>query len=806
MEDLLGLEEPKKPQLVRLLPRYVRLRQGTETRYRLKLSRPPSKAVTIHVCVVKNKSGVTASPTHLVVTAKDWRKPREVVVSTAVDSELRTLQIHHKIHETYDEVYNSTTPLPSLFVSVLQKEATFLFGFGCGIDGRLGTSNEANMTIPTPFPCRWLHPVQLACGKAHSAIVDVYSNLYCFGLGASGQLGQGDDDLESSPEPTRVPQLTSTSVQFVACGSHHTLCLSVDGRVFAWGDNSSGQLGIGAKCSKPVATPFRVDKAVSVRSVACGGSQSFILAKTSVLAAGCNIVGQLGLGDRLDRANFEPVPFFSKRSAALSTSETSGSAAWTVEAAEASPEDVAISCGLYHTVALWAGRVYSWGIGDDGRLGHGNLESCLAPTLVKTLKDTPAVAVACGGSHSGAVAANGDVYTWGNGQLGQLGLGKTRSRRVPTRVHLLQGKGVTQLAFGEWHSMALCQDSTLFAWGFGEEGQLGLPEGELEATRRVALLPTAVHALSGTGATLVHCGGSHTFVVSVLENRRQKLAKVHRQISQIDIRREGDRLATRERRMSRQIKLGLPDRRFSRQIEPVSPRRCSSEAGVRGDHEPDKEQQHQSKTKQSQSQIDVAPPPRRCSSARPATQPCSKPATASAEAQAFSWKARPLSSRTSVRNAFRQQSRELDTWRDVLSPVAVLPERPRSSLGISPRLRRLRRQLDTPRKAEDPSIAQAVANAVHEATQSYLRPGSRGLCVDSSRPKTASSRTRHAEDALGLVELVHDLRVESLTADGHDCDEGSSEEVVLLGVDRRFGSCQALEADIRVKLSRRRGP
>uniref|UniRef100_H3HAS5 Uncharacterized protein n=1 Tax=Phytophthora ramorum TaxID=164328 RepID=H3HAS5_PHYRM len=260
--ELLRLEDPRKQQLVRIYPKYVRLRQGSEIRYRLKLTRPPSKGkgVMIHVRVIMNKIGITASPTQLVVTSKDWRQTREITVASSQESELRTFQIHHKINETYDEVYNATALLPSLFVSVLQKEATFLFGFGCGIDGRLGTNGDTNTTMPTPFSSRWLHPLQLACGKAHSAIVDVYSNLYCFGSGSNGQLGQGDAILESSQEPMRVPHLTSTCVQYVACGSHHTLCMSVDGRVFAWGDNSFGQLGMGSKSAQPVATPVRVDR------------------------------------------------------------------------------------------------------------------------------------------------------------------------------------------------------------------------------------------------------------------------------------------------------------------------------------------------------------------------------------------------------------------------------------------------------------------------------------------------------------------------------------------------------------------
>ncbi|KAE9008168.1 hypothetical protein PR001_g16777 [Phytophthora rubi] len=778
VEELFGLEDSRKQQLVRIYPKYVRLRQGSEIRYRLKLTRPPSKgkAVTIHVRVVMNKIGITASPTQLIVTSKDWRQTREVTVTSSADSELRTFQIHHKIHEADDEVYNATALLPSLFVSVLQKEATFLFGFGCGIDGRLGTNGDTNTTTPIPFPSRWLHPLQLACGKAHSAIVDVYSNLYCFGLGGSGQLGQGDDNLEASQEPVRVPQLMSTCVQFVACGANHTLCMSVDGRVFAWGDNSFGQLGMGAKSAQPVATPYRVEKLVSVRGIACGGGQSFIMTKTNVLASGSNVAGQLGMGDRIDRTSFEHIPFFRKVVGAIDPLAESSTESW--PEVDLTPEDVELSCGVYHTLALSGSRVYSWGIGDDGRLGHGDHENRLVPTLVNSLKDTPVTVVACGGSHSGVVTASGDVFTWGSGSQGQLGLGKTRSRCVPTRVRVLQDMGVTQLAFGEWHSMALCENGTLFAWGFGEEGQLGLPDEDLEPTRRVALLPIVVHALSGTGATMVSCGGSHTFVVTVQENRRQQLAQMHRRASQLNVQQEAQRLAA----------VASLGRRVSRQM---TYERHASDRAIASD----KLQLQQQAKKKADSCV------RKCSSARRAEpSPCP---VDPAVAESFTWKSRPLSSRLSVRNAFRQQNREMEEWRESMAPPDVLPPRTRSRLGVSPRLLRLSEQAGRRRKpAENPAVTQAVADAVHAATVNCLRLGSLAFCMESGSPKASARHDQSDEDdeAQQITEMACGLRVES-TGASDDYSEDSDDEISMFPTSGRHRSCQALETDIRSRLS-----
>ncbi|KAF4039190.1 Regulator of chromosome condensation (RCC1) repeat [Phytophthora infestans] len=780
MEKLLGLEDRHRQQLARIYPKYVRLRQGSDIRYRLKFTRPPlkGKAVTIHVRVIMNKIGITASPPSLVVTSKDWRQTREITVTSSEDSELRTFQIHHKIHETYDDVYSSAAMLPSLFVSVLQKEATFLFGFGCTVDGRLGTDGGTNMTTPTPFACRWLHPLQLSCGKAHSAIIDVCSNLYCFGLGASGQLGQGEDSLESSQEPLRVPHLASTCVQYVACGSNHTLCLSVDGRVFSWGDNSCGQIGMGCKTTQIVSTPYRVDKIVSLRGIVCGGNQSFILTKTNVLACGSNVAGQLGMGDRIDRTSFEHIPFF-RKVCAINPLAMSCTGSWSESEIKASPEDVELSCGMYHSLALSRGHVYSWGLGNDGRLGHGDHESRLVPTLINLLKDIAVASIASGGSHSGVVVANGDVFTWGNGSLGQLGLGKTRSRSVPTRVRALQDEGVTQLSCGEWHSMALCRDGTLYAWGFGEEGQLGLPDEDLEPTRRVALLPVPVHALSGTGATMVSCGGSHTYVVTVQENRRQQFAQMHRGASQLDMQHEEQRVAalTSGRRPSRRIPFG---RRASEGLIRVKDwRRPQSMQG-----------------NQPRPKLEYIAG-RRCSSARRA-EPCSQPVPA-AVADSFSWKSRPLSSRLSVRNACRQQNREMEELRDAIPPPSsILPGRTQSRLGVSPRLLRLSEQVGRGRKpAENSVVTRAVADTVQAATENCLSLDTKSFCMET-RGSSSQARCDQSEDegTREITERAFGLQVDATTSSGDD--ESLVFPVLVSG---RSGNCPEMEADIRTRLS-----
>ncbi|GLD96139.1 hypothetical protein PINS_up004817 [Pythium insidiosum] len=717
---------PKKgSQPVRVYPRYVRVRQGSEIRYQVKLLRPPTrgKGVTIHVCVVTTKCGVTVEPTQVLITASDWRLPREICVTSDLNAEIRTIQIYHKIHETYDDIYSSQTIIPSVFVSVLQKEATFLFAFGCGLDGRLGTSDEQNVNLPTPFSHRWLHPMQIACGRAHCAMIDVNSNVFCLGSNDHAQLGQGDGNLESSRIPLRITSMGTASVLQVACGANHTMCMTSDGKLFSWGDNTYGQLGQGAATAKPYGTPGRIEKVVNVRNLFCGGNQSFVVTMdNNVLAAGSNIAGQLGFGDRVDRAAFERLPFFRKlASASLGSSSRDNSSSTFVE--------VELACGLYHTLAVRGRRVYAWGNGDDGRLGHGNLETYLEPTPIAALVDVSIASVVCGGSHSGALATNGEVYSWGNGHYGQLGLGSTKNRRLPAKVRLLANKQVVQLSFGEWHSMALCEDGTLYAWGFGEEGRLGLPDDPKQKTARLALLPTIVSSLSGTGATLVRCGSAHTFVVSVLESRRPHLAKLHRKTSKMEVYKEQDRLAKAERQKIKELQQKI--------IKEEEDERSSLIARATAALEAEEKAKAKARRALQQSR-------RRLQHAW--RQREDTWGSFEREEPPPSWKERPMTSRTSIRNAFHQEMREIKDMKEVTTPMTARQPRQSQSARtfVSPRLRRLHAHVVRVSEAglaitrthsmlHTGDTADEIEDEVHAATEHLLHCDQRVQQIPSHR-------------------------------------------------------------------------
>lgn len=172
-------------------------------------------------------------------------------------------------------------------------------------------------------------------------------------------------------------------------------------------------------------------------------------------------------------------------------------------------------------VLHWANvRPVSWGYNEDGQLGTGNTsqpsQSELAPVKVVTggvLAGKTIVSLVAGNSHSVALCSDGTLAAWGGNLYGQLGNGSPQSSLVPVAVNAsgaLAGKTVVSIAAGAYHTLALCSDGSVVAWGRNFEGQLG------NGTQDNGLVPvpiTANGALAGRTVTGIAAGNSHSLVL-----------------------------------------------------------------------------------------------------------------------------------------------------------------------------------------------------------------------------------------------------------------------------------------------------
>lgn len=143
---------------------------------------------------------------------------------------------------------------------------------------------------------------------------------------------------------------------------------------------------------------------------------------------------------------------------------------------------IAMATGYYHSLALCSdGTLAAWGIGVYGNLGNGSTGLSNVPVAVDTTSNESAltgktvIGVATGSLHSLALCSDGTLATWGANMAGQLGDGTQTNRSLPVKVDsgALAGKKVVGMAAGAAHSLALCSDGTVAAWGINLNGELG---------------------------------------------------------------------------------------------------------------------------------------------------------------------------------------------------------------------------------------------------------------------------------------------------------------------------------------------
>ncbi|XP_039544583.1 E3 ISG15--protein ligase HERC5.4 isoform X2 [Pimephales promelas] len=170
---------------------------------------------------------------------------------------------------------------------------------------------------------------------------------------------------------------------------------------------------------------------------------------------------------------------------------------------------IQIACGDQHSMALTRdGQLFVWGDNTHGQLGLKKAQprSLSAPQRVESLCGVPLAQISAGGDHSFVLSLSGVVFGWGKNSAGQLGLGDTTDRRVPTVVNSLNRKKTVSISCGGEHTATLSKGGSVFTFGSGSFGQLGHNSFKDEHHPRV------VAELWGSKVSQVTCGRRHTLV------------------------------------------------------------------------------------------------------------------------------------------------------------------------------------------------------------------------------------------------------------------------------------------------------
>uniref|UniRef100_A0A1B6BZZ7 BTB domain-containing protein n=1 Tax=Clastoptera arizonana TaxID=38151 RepID=A0A1B6BZZ7_9HEMI len=269
-----------------------------------------------------------------------------------------------------------------------------VFAMGLNTSGCLGLGNVQSSLVPKKIEALSGKQIKgLSYGSGpHVVAYNSLGEVFTWGQNGYGELGNGLTN--QSLVPTQVPQpLSGRVVIDVACGSHHTLALTEEGEVFAWGWNNCGQVGSGIGSNQN--GPRKVSASLGgkkIVSICCGQTSSMaVVDNGEVYAWGYNGSGQLGVGNNTNHTN--PARVVGLCNVVI----------------------VKVVCGYAHTLALSdQGELFAWGANTHGQLATDNKTSSYSPVHVAV--DIGRV-VDIAASHychtSAAKNQNGVVFMWG---------------------------------------------------------------------------------------------------------------------------------------------------------------------------------------------------------------------------------------------------------------------------------------------------------------------------------------------------------------------------------------------------------
>lgn len=301
-------------------------------------------------------------------------------------------------------------------------------------------------------------------GNLHGIGLKSDGTVWAWGMNNNGQLGNGTTN--QSYLPIQVHGFNDvgflTDVVSVSAGgdSNSSIALKTDGTVWAWGDNTYGQLGNGTTTESH--TPVQVSGLTGVVSVKMSGGHSLALKSDGTVWSWGNMpYGSLGDGV----TTLSSVPL-----------QVSGLT-----------NVILISAGVTYNLALKSdGTVWAWGDNFDGQLGDGTWNDASVPVQTSI---TGVIEITAAFTHSLALKSDGTVWAWGDNTNGQLGDGTNDPSLTPIQVLT----GFASVAARNNFSLGVKSDGTVWSWGSNSNGQLG------DNTTTERLTPIQVHGENNSG-------------------------------------------------------------------------------------------------------------------------------------------------------------------------------------------------------------------------------------------------------------------------------------------------------------------
>jgi alpha-tubulin suppressor-like RCC1 family protein len=376
-----------------------------------------------------------------------------------------------------------------------------VYAAGTDINGAFGndSTTQSNVFLPiSVVPVSWS---SVAAGQNFNIALKSDGTIWMWGSNANGLLGNGTSSPSNVLTATQIG--TASNWKAVSAGANHAFAINASGDLFAWGDNTQGQIGngLGGGTAGGIVSPVLISSAIPWICVSAGNTFSLgIKADGSLWSWGLNTSGQLGQGNNNSGSvNFSPVRIGSAND-------------W-----------VFAHAGRNAAIAAKAdGTIWMWGDNAFGQLGRGNNSSGSQNFSPVAVAGTDYICAALGSSSSHVIAlkSNGTLWSWGRNNEGQLGNGTnlvSTSNYSPVQIGTQQTW--VSVSAGYEHSAALRSDGTPWTWGDNTQGQLGL---NYFGNSPAAYSPTQVSNLGGLASDQVisiSCGWYHTAIIKETRER-----------------------------------------------------------------------------------------------------------------------------------------------------------------------------------------------------------------------------------------------------------------------------------------------
>ncbi|CAM1299303.1 HERC1 (predicted) [Pycnogonum litorale] len=372
-----------------------------------------------------------------------------------------------------------------------------VYVFGSNSTHQIAEGGQEKITQPKL--ATWFgNPVMVEAGQYCTFLIYNDGVVRACGKGSYGRLGLGDSNNQPSPRKVEFEgiQVRIKKITTAKGSDGHSLALTAAGEIYSWGDGDYGKLGHGNgvtyKVPRLIHGPLQ---GKVVKSISAGFRHSACVTECGeVFTWGEGDYGRLGHGDN----NTRQLPTLVK--------DISGAGQ--------------VACGCSHTLVVSNdGKiVWSFGSGDNGKLGHGDTSRVYRPTVIETLSGTLIRKVVGGNQSSLALTTSGQVYSWGFGPC--LGCGSSESTfLIPRLVDDLANVRVVDVVIGDGHCIALTNDNQIYCWGNNVMGQCGLDHTLSPVTK-----PKKVQGIDGVKVHQISAGTSHTIVWTALPTDRQVVA------------------------------------------------------------------------------------------------------------------------------------------------------------------------------------------------------------------------------------------------------------------------------------------